>query len=195
VGERHWGSMDSGGERSSVNSVMGDTVMSERDNWGVDSVNTMRENSISPVKSVGGISHDSGVGSEGLALGGGPVLSLVGLAHRLVAHLTMSVSINRSVGAIINWGNSGGDSCGQDGGMHSGVMGNSVNWGMDSGMVSNWGGVNSMMSDRVDRSSMDSMMSHWVDWGGMDSVMKRGGMNCSVMSHRVDRGSVDSVSH
>jgi len=194
VGERHWGSMDSGGERSSVNSV-GDTVMSDRDNRGVNSVNTVRENSISAVKSVGGISHDSGVSSEGLALGGGPVLSLVGLAHRLVAHLTMSVSINRSVGAIINWGNSGGDSCGQDGGMHSGVMGNSVNWGMDSGMVSNWGGVNSMMSDRVDRSSMDSMMSHWVDWGGMDSVMKRGGMNCSVMSHRVDRGSVDSVSH
>jgi len=152
-------------------------------------------NSLSSVKSVGGISNNSSVSSEGLALGGGPVLSLVGLAHRLVAHLTMSVSINRSVGAIINWGNSGGDSCGQDGGMHSGVMGNSVNWGMDSGMVSNWGGVNSMMSDRVDRSSMDSMMSHWVDWGGMDSVMKRGGMNCSVMSHRVDRGSVDSVSH
>ena len=41
VGESHWGSMDSGGERSSVNSV-GDTVMSDRDNWGVDSVNTMR---------------------------------------------------------------------------------------------------------------------------------------------------------
>ena len=40
--ERHWSSMDSRGERGSVNSVMGDTVMSERDNRGVDSVNTMR---------------------------------------------------------------------------------------------------------------------------------------------------------
>jgi len=42
VRERHWGSMDSVGQRSSVNSVMGDTVMSERDNRGVDSVNTVR---------------------------------------------------------------------------------------------------------------------------------------------------------
>ena len=42
VGESHWGSMDSRGERSSVNCVMGDTVMSERDNRGVDSVNTVR---------------------------------------------------------------------------------------------------------------------------------------------------------
>ena len=74
--ERHWGSMDSRGERSSVNSVM-----SDRDNRGVDSVNTVREDSISSVKSVGGISHDGGVSSKGLALGGGPVLSLVGLAH------------------------------------------------------------------------------------------------------------------
>ena len=58
--------------------MMGDTVMGER---GVDGVNTVRDNGISSVKSVGGISHDGGVGSEGLALGGGPVLSLVRFAH------------------------------------------------------------------------------------------------------------------
>jgi len=39
------------------------------------------DNSISSVKSVGGISDNSSVSSEGLALGGGSVLSLVGLAH------------------------------------------------------------------------------------------------------------------
>jgi len=162
------------------------------DHGGVDGVGN---NSLGSMKSVGGISNNSGVSSKGLALGGGPVLSLVWLAHGLVAHLTVSVSINRSVGAIVNWGNSGGDSCGQDGGVHSGVMGNWVNWGMDSGVVSNWGGVNCVMSHRVDRSSMNSMMSHWVNRGGMDSVMKRGGMNSSVMSHWVDRDSMNSVSH
>ena len=47
----------------------------------VDGVNSVGNNSISSVKSVGGISHDGGVGSKGLALGGGPVLSLVGFAH------------------------------------------------------------------------------------------------------------------
>merc|ERR1719361_1399105 len=48
-------------------------------NGGVDGVVT--NNSISSVKSVGSISNDSGVSSESLALGGGPVLSLVRLAH------------------------------------------------------------------------------------------------------------------
>ena len=38
-------------------------------------------NSLGSVQSVGGISNNSSVSSEGLALGGGPVLSLVGLAH------------------------------------------------------------------------------------------------------------------
>jgi hypothetical protein len=47
--------------------------------WGMDSV--VSDNSISSVKSVGGISNNSSVSSEGLALGGGPVLSLVWLAH------------------------------------------------------------------------------------------------------------------
>jgi hypothetical protein len=38
-------------------------------------------NDSSTVKPVGGISNDGSVGSEGLALGGGPVLSLVRFAH------------------------------------------------------------------------------------------------------------------
>jgi len=57
------------------------------ENWGMDCVvdggvdGMVTNNSISSVKSVGGISDDGGVSTEGLALGGGPVLSLVGLAH------------------------------------------------------------------------------------------------------------------
>jgi len=81
---------------------VGNSVVGER---GVDGVNTVGNNSISSVKSVGGISHDGGVGSEGLALGGGPVLSLVGLAHGLVAHLAVSVSVDGLVGAIVDGGN------------------------------------------------------------------------------------------
>merc|ERR1712154_147671 len=91
--------MDSVGKRG-VDSVV---------DWGVDGVDGVGDNSLGSVKSVGGISNDGGVGSEGLALGGGPVLSLVGLAHGLVADLAVSVSIDGSVSSIVNWGHSGGD--------------------------------------------------------------------------------------
>merc|ERR1719480_189993 len=154
------------GEANSVvgeaNSVVGeaDSVVGER---GVDGVNSVGNNSISSVKSVGGISHDSGVGSEGLALGGGPVLSLVGLAHGLVAHLAVSVSIDWLVGAIVDRGNSGG---------HRGV-GN--RGGVDG--VSEDGGVHSVSNDG---SGMDG-----VSHRGVDSV----GDDGSGMSN--DRGGVD----
>jgi len=46
-------------------------------NWGMDGVGN---NSLGSMKSVGGISDNSGVGTEGLALGGGSVLSLERLA-------------------------------------------------------------------------------------------------------------------
>ena len=104
--------MDSVGKRG-VDSVV---------DWGVDGVNSVGNNSISSVKSVGGISHDGGVGSEGLALGGGPVLSLVGLAHGLVADLAVSVSVDGSVSSIVDGGHSSGHGSGQDGGVHSGVV-------------------------------------------------------------------------
>ena len=89
--------MDSMSKGGGVNSMVGERS--------VDGMNTMRDNSISSVKSVGGVSHDGGVGPEGLALGGGPVLSLVGLAHGLVAHLAVSVSVDGLVGAIVDRGN------------------------------------------------------------------------------------------
>jgi len=103
---KEWGSMDS------------------MVNWGMDGVDSMGDNGISSVKSVGGISNNSGVGAESLALGGGSVFSLVWLADRLMADLSVSISIDWSVGTVVHWGNGSRDWGGED-------------WGMDSGMVSN----------------------------------------------------------
>merc|ERR1719422_1032240 len=60
----NWGSMDSMGNW--VDSVV-DWGMDSMGNWGMDSMNSMGDNSISSVKSVGGISNNSGVGTESLA--------------------------------------------------------------------------------------------------------------------------------
>jgi len=60
--------------------VVGSGVVDSVDSV-VDSVDSVGDNTVSTVKPVGGISHDGSVGSEGLALGGGPVLSLVRFAH------------------------------------------------------------------------------------------------------------------
>merc|ERR1719336_1605912 len=90
--------------------------------WGMDGMNSMGDNSISSVKSVGGISNNSSMGSESLALGGGSVLSLVWLADRLMADLTVSISIDGSVGSIVHWGNGSRDWCGEDSGMVSNSM-------------------------------------------------------------------------
>merc|ERR1719270_2925296 len=145
-----WGSMDSVGNNwGSVDSVgnwvdsvvdwgmdsMGNWGMdSVSKNWGVDSmvdwgmdcVNSMGDNSISSVKSVGGISNNSGVGTESLALGGGSVFSLVWLADRLMADLTVSISIDGAVGSIVYWGNGSRDWGGEDRGMDSGMVRTSV---------------------------------------------------------------------
>ena len=97
---------------------------------GVDSVGNHRGGvhgvgnhcSLGSVKSVGGIGHHGGVGSEGLALGGAPVLSLVGLAHALVADLAVPVSVDWLVGAVVDGGDGTGHGGGQHGGVHSGVV-------------------------------------------------------------------------
>jgi len=119
-------------------------------------VNSVGNNSISSVKSVGGISHDGGVGSEGLALGGGPVLSLVGLAHGLVAHLAVSVSVDWLVGAIVDRGNSGGH----------GSVGHGVS--KDRG-VHSVGHDGSVVSD--DRGGVDGVSNNG---SGVDGVSDRG---------------------
>ena len=114
-GVDNWGSVVE--EGSGVDSVV---------HWGMDGVNSVGDNSISSVKSVGGISNNSGSSTESLALGGGSVLSLVGLADRLVANLTVSVSIDWSVGVGVDWGHSarhwGGEDWGVDGGVMSQTM-------------------------------------------------------------------------
>ena len=126
MGERHWSSMNSGGKggmmsERGMDGMMGEAMVGER---GVDGVNTVRDNSISSVKSIGGVSHDGGMGSESLALGGGPVLSLVGLAHGLVAHLAVSVSVDWPVGAIVDGGDGSRHGGGQHGGVHRRVVTN-----------------------------------------------------------------------
>merc|ERR1719422_796779 len=86
--DKNWG-MDSVGNWG-MDSVSKNWGMDGMVDWGMDSMDSMGDNSISSVKSVGGISNNSGVGSESLALGGGSVFSLVWLADRLMADLTMS---------------------------------------------------------------------------------------------------------
>ena len=88
-------------------------------NWGVDSVGN---DSLGSVKSVGGISNNSGVRSESLALGGGSVLSLEWLADRLVAHLTVSISIDWSVSSVVDWSNGTRHGSGQDWSVDSSVV-------------------------------------------------------------------------
>merc|ERR1719394_1175080 len=122
----NWGSVDSVGNW--VDSVV-DWGMDSMGNWGMDSVSKnwgmdgMVDWGMDGMNSMGD-SSISGLGSESLALGGGSVLSLVWLADRLMADLTVSISIDRSVGSIVHWGNGSRDWGGE-------------NWGMDSGMVSN----------------------------------------------------------
>jgi len=94
VSSLHWGVVGGGGVVDNGGVVGGGGVDNGSSvvGWGgvVDDgggvvggsvVDTVRHNSISSVQSVGGISNNSGVSSESLALGGGPVLSLVRLAH------------------------------------------------------------------------------------------------------------------
>jgi len=175
------------GEADSVvgeaDSVVGEAMVGKR---GVDGVNSVGNNSISSVKSVGGISHDGGVSSEGLALGGGPVLSLVGLAHGLVAHLAVSVSVNWLVGAIVDGGNSGGHgsvghSVSNDRGVHS--------VGHDGSVVSDdRGGVDGVSNNG---SSVDGVSDRGVGGSGSGVVSGGGGgLVAGSGSLGVDSGSL-----
>merc|ERR1711963_1271106 len=92
-------------------------------NWGMDSVNSVGDNSISTVKSVGSISNNSSMGSESLALCCASVFSLVWFANRLMADLAVSISVNWSVSSVVDWSNGSRNWGWED-------------WGMDSGVVS-----------------------------------------------------------
>merc|ERR1719471_1246647 len=91
-------------------------------NWGMDGVNSVGDNSISTVKSVGGISNNSSVGSESLALCCASVFSLVWFANRLMADLSVSISSDWSVSSIVDWSNGSRDWCGEDWGMDGTVV-------------------------------------------------------------------------
>jgi len=95
-------------------------------NWGVDGVNSVGDNSISTVKSVGGISNNSSVGSESLALCCASVFSLVWFANRLMADLSVSISSDWSVSSVVDWSNGARDWGWEDWGM-DGSVGNETN--------------------------------------------------------------------
>jgi len=180
------GVSDDGGVDGVGNSVVSEAVVGER---GVDGVNSVGNNSISSVKSVGGISHDGSMGSESLALGGGPVLSLVGLAHGLVAHLAVSVSVDGLVGAIVDWGNSSGhggvghrgmDGVTIDGGVHS--------MGQDGSVSDNRGGVDSVSNNG---SGVNGVSDRGIGGSGSGVVSGgRGGLVARSGSLGVDSGSL-----
>ena len=120
----NWGSMHSVSNNwSSVHSVSNNWgSMDGMVNWGMDSVKSMGDNSISTVKSVGGISNNSSVGSESLALCCASVFSLVWFANRLMADLSVSISVDWSVSSIVDWSNGSRDWCGEDWGMDGTVV-------------------------------------------------------------------------
>jgi len=93
----NWGMDSMGNNWGSVDGVV---------DWGMDGMNSVGDNSISTVKSVGGISNNSSVGTESLALCCASVFSLVWFANRLMADLSVSISIDWSVGSVVNWSNS-----------------------------------------------------------------------------------------
>merc|ERR1712130_875598 len=94
--------------------------------WGMDGMNSMGDNSISTVKSVGGISNNSSMGTKSLALCCASVFSLVWFANRLMADLSVSISINWSVSSIVDGSNGAGDWSWEDWGM-DGTVGHKAN--------------------------------------------------------------------
>merc|ERR1719493_649112 len=118
----NWGSMD-GMVNWGMDSVRENWgSMDSMVNWGMDSVNSMGDNSISTMKSVGGISNNSSVGSESLALCCASVFSLVWFANRLMADLSVSISVNWSVSSVVDWSNGARDWGWEDWGMDGTVV-------------------------------------------------------------------------
>merc|ERR1719381_96746 len=126
-----WGSMSNNWSSMSNNWGCMDGTVSNNwgsvgNDWGMDGVNSMGDNSISTVKSVGGISNNSSVGSESLALCCASVFSLVWFANRLMADLSVSISVDWSVSSVVDWSNGARDWGWEDWGM-DGTVGNETN--------------------------------------------------------------------
>ena len=126
----HWGVVGGGSvDHRLVGGGGGVVSWSSVDHGGVVSgggVDSVSDTTVSSVQSVGGISNNSSVSSEGLALGGGPVLSLVRLAHRLVADLAVAVSVDWLVGSVVDGSGSSSHRGGQDGGVSHSMVSHGV---------------------------------------------------------------------
>ena len=92
------------------------------------------------------------------------MLSLVGLAHGLVADLAVSVSIDGLVSSIVNWGHSGGDGgVGNRGSVDS--VGSMDNGGGVDGMGDGVGKHRGGMVDSVVGNGVGSMGNYWSGVG------------------------------
>merc|ERR1719282_2308928 len=111
----NWGMVSRGSMSNNWGMICGSSMsnnwgsMDGMVNWGMDSVNSVGDN--------------SSMGSESLALCCASVFSLVWFANRLMADLAVSISINWSVSSVVDWSNGTRDWSWED-------------WGMDSGVVS-----------------------------------------------------------
>merc|ERR1719381_393745 len=128
----NWGMVSRGSMSNNWGMICGSSMsnnwgsMDGMVNWGMDSVNSVGDNSISTVKSVGSISNNSSMGSESLALCCASVFSLVWFANRLMADLAVSISVDWSVSSVVDWSNGARDWGGEDWGM-DGSVGNKTN--------------------------------------------------------------------
>merc|ERR1719410_1656716 len=111
----NWGMVSRGSMSNNWGMICGSSMsnnwgsMDGMVNWGMDSVNSVGDNSISTVKSVGSISNNSSMGSESLALCCASVFSLVWFANRLMADLSVSISVDWSVSSVVDWSNGARD--------------------------------------------------------------------------------------
>merc|ERR1712029_633629 len=140
ISSLHWGMVSRGSMSNNWGMISWSSMSDDRgsmsdnwgsngtvsNNWGVDGVNSMGDNSISTVKSVGGISNNRSVGSESLALCCASVFSLVWFANRLMADLAVSISVNWSISSVVDWSNGSRNWGWEDWGM-DGTVGHKTN--------------------------------------------------------------------
>merc|ERR1719282_1664111 len=114
----NWGMVSRGSMSNNWGMICGSSMsnnwgsMDGMVNWGMDSVNSVGNNSI--------------MGSESLALCCASVFSLVWFANRLMADLAVSISVNWSVSSVVDWSNGSRNWGWEDWGM-DGTVGHKTN--------------------------------------------------------------------